>query len=108
LVRLRRNARVGEMIAALNQYLEGWHWYFKRIWSHDGQMAGLDQFVRRRIRTANTGRMGKGWWLVRHSNAVLGELGLISVAGLNRRYRPDPWDVSARKSGRPLGTGGEP
>jgi enterochelin esterase-like enzyme len=96
------------MIAALNQYLEGWHWYCKRIWSHDGQMAGLDRFVRRRIRTAITGRMGKGWWLVQHSNAVLGKLGLISVAGLNRRYRQDPWDVSARKSGRPLGTGGEP
>jgi RNA-directed DNA polymerase len=104
LSRLRRNRRVAEMIEELNRYLEGWHGYFKRVWSHDWHMQTFDQFVRRRVRTAITGRIGKGWWLVQLSNAVLAELGLVSVAHLNRGYGREPWDASARKS-RP---GGEP
>lgn len=102
--RLQRNARVQEMIRSLNQYLEGWHWYFKYVWSYDWYLPTFDQFVRRRVRTALTGRMGRGWWQVQLSNAVLADLGLLSVADLNRPYRQSLWDAAARKS-RP---GGEP
>ena len=85
------------MIRQLNLYLEGWHWYFKQVWTVPWYVNRFDQFVRRRVRTAITGRIGRGWWTVQLSNATLAALGLQALDTLNQAYRREPWDPSARK-----------
>jgi RNA-directed DNA polymerase len=100
--RLARNERLKELIKGVNLYLEGWHWYFKHIWSYASYFERYDQFIRRRIRTAITGRTGSGWWNQRIPNRMLRDLGLLSLEELNAEYRQDPCAVSARE-GRPDG-----
>jgi RNA-directed DNA polymerase len=100
--RLARNERLKELIQGVNRYLEGWHWYFKQIWSYASYFERHDQFIRRRIRTAITGRTGSGWWNQRIPSRMLRDLGLLSLEELNAEYRQDPCAVSARE-GRPDG-----
>src|SRR5439155_1481215 len=84
--RLAKNQRLQEVLRRLNRYLRGWHWYFKAVWSpYETPFRNFDMFVRRRIRTAITGRTGIGW--NRHlPNALLREVGLISLDDWQRQY----------------------
>jgi hypothetical protein len=104
--RLGSNEPLREMIRKVNRFLVGWHWYFKAVWSRYPQtpFRNRDSFVRQRIRTAITGRIGAGWWNRRLPNAVLRELGLIGLDELQREYQAGQLGPPARK-GR---LGGEP
>jgi RNA-directed DNA polymerase len=84
--RLRKNQRVQEMVARLNRYLRGWHWYFKRVtWS--ARFRELDGFVRRRLRSAIAGRFAKGRWHSILSNDKLREIGLVSLCDLQASHQ---------------------
>jgi RNA-directed DNA polymerase len=97
-VRLAKNQRLRRMIADLNRFLRGWHWYFKAVWSpYATPFRNFDGFVRQRVRTAITGRVGAGWWNQRLSNAVLRELGLISLDEWHRQYQSGQLVAPARK-----------
>lgn len=104
--RLAKNQRVRELIQGLNRFLQGWHWYFKQVWSKYPQtpFRNYDGFVRRRLRGAITGRHGKGWWNTRLPNRLLTALGLLSLDDLQKNYRLLTQNTPARK-GSP---GGEP
>ena len=103
--RLARNPRLQEMLRQVNRYLRGWHWYFKGVWRpYEGPFYYQDCFVRRRLRTAITGRTGSGWWHQRLPNALLEELGLVPLNEWHRRYLTGQLAAPARK-GSP---GGEP
>ena len=97
--RLAKNQRVRTMIEDLNRFLTGWHGYFKAVWSRypDTPFRDFDGFVRQRVRTAITGRVGPGWWNVRLSNAILRTLGLIPLDERQKRYRAGQLAVPARK-----------
>jgi len=86
--RLRKNKRLQEIIASVNRQLRGWHGYFRYLWSlyPDTPFRNYDGFVRQRIRTAITGRVGPGWWNSRIKNSVLSRLGLLSLDTLHRRW----------------------
>jgi len=97
-VRLAKNQWLRRLIADLNRFLRGWHWYFKAVWSpYDTPFRNLDGFVRQRLRTAITGRVGAGWWNQRLSNAVLRELGLIPLDEWHRQYQSSQLVAPARK-----------
>ena len=102
--RLAKNQRLQEVLRRLNRYLRGWHWYFKAVWSpYETPFRNFDMFVRRRIRTAITGRTGIGW--NRHlPNALLREVGLISLDDWQRQYRSGLLVAPVRKNA----LGGEP
>jgi RNA-directed DNA polymerase len=86
--RLQRNARVQAIVRSVNRYLDGWHGYFRAVWSPFAEPFRFqDQFVRRRVRSAITGRTGSGWWHGVLSNQVLGQVGLISLAERYAAYR---------------------
>jgi RNA-directed DNA polymerase len=86
--RLARNRRLRTIIAGLNRYLRGWHWYFKTVWiPGEHPFRSFDQFVRRRLRSALTGRVGSGWWHERIPNALLRELGLIGLDEGQQEYQ---------------------
>lgn len=102
--RLGKNQRLREMLRRLNRYLRGWHWYFKAVWSpYETPFRNFDMFVRRRLRTAITGRSGIGWnrYL---PNALLGEIGLISLDDWQKQYRSGLLVAPVRKNA----LGGEP
>lgn len=103
--RLAQNQRLREIIRNLNRYLRGWHWYFKAVWSAypDTPFRNFDGFVRRRVRSSISGRIGNEW-NARLPNALLRELGLLSLDELQRGYRRGQLAAPARK-GEP---GGEP
>ena len=88
-VRLRKNERLRQMLASVNRLLRGWHGYFRQVWSRypETPFRNFDGFVRQRIRTAITGRVGPGWWNVRLNNKVLSALGLLSLDDLQRRWQ---------------------
>jgi len=103
--RLAKNQRLRGMIRELNGFLRGWHWYFKAVWSpYPTPFRDFDGFVRRRVRSALTGRAGAGWWNRRLPNALLREVGLIPLDERQREYLTGQLASPARK-GRP---GGEP
>jgi len=87
--RLVKNQRLDRMIRDLNRYLTAWYGYFRM--SSLPRSTGLDAVdarVRARLRTALTGRVGKGWWTVVLTNSLFHDtLGLVS---LHRRYKTDP------------------
>lgn len=89
LSRLRKNQRLGAIIADLNRFQAGWHWYFKQLWSWRPRLpfCSYDDFVRRRVRLAIVGRVGNGWWNQRITNAMLRELGLVPLNELHNRYQ---------------------
>ena len=105
LARLAKNQRVAETVRELNMFLRGWHWYFKGVWSpYRTPFLRFDQFVRRRLRAAISGRQGNGWWNIRLPNHLLQQLGLESLDALQREYQAGSRRTLARK-GQP---GGEP
>lgn len=76
------------MLRSVNRYLDGWHGYFRAVWSpFANPFQFQDQFVRRRVRTMLTGRLGNGWWQCVLSNQVLRQVGLISLAERYAEYR---------------------
>jgi len=106
LPRLRSNQRLGDIIASVNRQLRGWHGYFHAVWSRypASPFCNFDGYVRGRIRSSITGRIGHGWWDVRLSNRVLAELGLVSLDTLQSKRYAGSSATPARK-GKP---GGEP
>jgi hypothetical protein len=84
--RLKKNHRAGVMIQSLNAYLRGWHWYFKQIRTTWNAFQGMDQFVRRRVRSALSGRYAVGRWHQILNNQLLDALGLFSLEALQRPY----------------------
>ena len=98
--RLKDNKQVEEMIRGLNAFLEGWHWYFKTVWSKYPQtpFKHLDSYVRGRIRLAITGRVGAGWWNVVIKNDDLRRLGLTTLDTWQSKYLMDQLVCPARKS----------
>jgi len=103
--RLAKNRRLREVITGLNRYLRGWHWYFKAVWSAypATPFRNFDGFVRRRLRSTISGRIGMAW-NTRLPNALLRQIGLLSLDELQREYRLGQLATPARK-GKP---GGEP
>lgn len=99
LYRLSNNQRVTAMIKSLNAFLRGWHWYFKSVVSpHDDPFESFDTFVRRRVRSAITGRSaGRGWWNYKIPNAALRTLGLQWPGDLQARYLQGQLAPPARK-----------
>ena len=97
--RLAKNQRVADMIKRLNGFLRGWHWYFKSARGrYKETFESFDIFVRRRVRSAITGRSaGRGWWNNVLTNAVLHELGLQWPSELQIRYTQGRLASPARK-----------
>jgi group II intron reverse transcriptase/maturase len=85
--RLRKNRRVKQMLQDLNTYLRGWHGYFRQVRTTWDAFQDLDKFVRRRVRSAITGRYGNGYWHSKLPNAFLEALGLLNLAKLQHEYR---------------------
>jgi RNA-directed DNA polymerase len=104
--RLASNEPLRQMIREVNRFLVGWHWYFKAVWSRYPKtpFRNLDSFVRQRVRTAITGRIGAGWWNRQLPNALLRELGLIGLDELQREYQAGQLAPPVRKDR----LGGEP
>jgi RNA-directed DNA polymerase len=85
--RLVKNQRVAEMIARLNRFTRGWHWYFKGIRSrYKVPFESFDGFLRRRVRSAIVGRVGSGWWNQLIPNALLREMGLLCPSDLHKLH----------------------
>ena len=83
--RLQRNQRVQAMVASVNRYLRGWHGYFRGVrvtWHH--YLNDFDRFVRRRLRCAISGRYARGRWQHILSNDLFDQIGLLSLAHLQR------------------------
>jgi RNA-directed DNA polymerase len=86
--RLKRNQRIQKMIDAINEYLRDWHAYFRDACT-TGREAYFDRFdkiVRSRLRHVISGRFAKGRWHSILSNELLGEIGLLSLADLQRSW----------------------
>ncbi len=96
--RLAKNQRVKQVIEAVNDYLRGWHWYYKAVWTYYPRpFRDFDAFVRRRTRSTITGRIGKGWWTKRIPNGLLYQLGLIPLEQWHRWYQTGELAAPARK-----------
>jgi RNA-directed DNA polymerase len=110
LVRLQKNPQVAEMIRELNAYLRGWDGYFKTVWSAYPQspFERFDQFARRRVRAALTGRQGNGWENQRLPNRLLSDLGLVSLDGLQAKHRMKELRKRSGERRRAIARKGEP
>jgi RNA-directed DNA polymerase len=89
--RLQRNQRVQAMVASVNQYLRGWHGYFRGVrvtWCD--HLNDFDRFVRVRLRCAISGRYAKGRWHQILSNSLFDQIGLLSLAKLQRTCHLGP------------------
>lgn len=96
--RLAKNQRLRVTIEKLNTFLRGWHWYFKGVWSpYPAPFELLDGYMRQRLRAALTGRVGPGWWNQRIPNALLRELGLISLGDWHHQYQTGQLAAPVRK-----------
>jgi RNA-directed DNA polymerase len=97
--RLAKNQRVANMIRGLNGFVRGWHWYFKSIVGrYKEPFESFDTFVRRRVRSAITGRSaGRGWWNQALPNATLRQLGPQWPSDLQIRYAQGHLAAPARK-----------
>jgi RNA-directed DNA polymerase len=103
--RLAKNQRLRTIVRDLNQFLRGWHWYFKGVWSPEAApFERLDGYTRARVRAAITGRIGPGWWNQRLPNALLRSLGLIPLSEWHRQYQQGQLVAPVRKDR----LGGEP
>lgn len=99
LSRLAQNQRLKEIIATVNRFLKGWHWYFKTLrcpyWE---PFRRFDEYVRGRIRLAITGRVGNGWWNQVIKKRDLQALGLLSLTDLQRPYQQNASPALVRKN----------
>ena len=95
--RLRKNKRLELMIKEVNSYLGGWHGYFKMIIPRfDAPFKSFDEFVRRRLRSAITGRTGSGWWNQKITNRMWRDLGLNCLSERHQQYQLDQAALTAR------------
>jgi hypothetical protein len=81
---LQRNQRVQAMVARVNRYLRGWYGYFHGVctsWAN--HLNDFDGYVRQRLRNAILGRYAKGRWNQLVGNAVLAQIGLLSLTRLH-------------------------
>lgn len=86
--RLQKNERLAYMVARLNNFLTGWHWYFKPMQSrYKSGFGTFDGFVRRRVRSAIVGRPGSGYWNAKLPTALLSRLGLLSLVDMQTKYQ---------------------
>ncbi len=96
--RLKRNQRVTEIIRKLNDFMRGWHWYFKHIdVPFQEPFKHLDKYLRGRVRSSIVGRVGSGWWNSTITNEMLANLGLIWPGELQRIYRQHNLGAPFRK-----------
>lgn len=97
--RLKKNRKLRATIERVNRYLRGWHWYFKGVWSRypETPFRNFDSFIRGRIRSAITGRVGAGWWNARIPTRLLKALGLRSLDELQREYQAGLLKAPVRK-----------
>jgi len=101
--RLKQNARVQQMLAKVNQFLRGWHGYFRRArTTYRDYLNDFDRFVRQRLRHAISGRCAKGRWNQILSNSVLDAIGLRSLAQQQRLCELGP--LAPPTSGYPGGS----
>jgi RNA-directed DNA polymerase len=85
IARLRENARVPRMLAQVNEFLRGWHGYFRRArTTYRDYLNDFDRIVRQRLRNAISGRFAKGRWNQILSNEVLDAVGLLCLAQRQR------------------------
>jgi RNA-directed DNA polymerase len=86
--KLQRDQRLMRMIGALNRYLRSWYGYFREGTRYvASDFRTLDKFVRRRVRSAITGRFSKS----KEQSTVLtkrllADLGLISLLELHKAH----------------------
>ena len=84
--RLQKNARVQRMIAEVNQFLRGWHGYFRKArTTYRDYLNDFDRIVRQRLRNAISGRCAQGRWNHILSNERFDAIGLLCLA---RQQRP--------------------
>jgi group II intron reverse transcriptase/maturase len=95
--RLKRNQRIQAMIAEINQYLRDWHPYFRHVRTSWDAMRQLDQFVRKRLRCAISGRNARGRWHKILSNKLLEEIGLLTLTDMQKPFDTGP--ISLRPAG---------
>ena len=88
--RLKRNQRIQAMIARVNRYLRDWHPYFRHVRTSWDAMKQFDQYVRTRLRCAISGRNARGRWYKILPNKLLGEIGLLSLADLQKPFHTGP------------------
>jgi len=101
--RLKQNARVQRMIAEVNQFLRGWHGYFRRArTTYRDYLNDFDRFVRQRLRNAISGRFAKGRWQQILSNERLDAMGLLCLAKQQRLCELGP--LTPPSSGYPGGS----
>jgi RNA-directed DNA polymerase len=103
--RLAKNQRLQAIIGSLNRYLDGWHGYFRDVWSAypETPFRYYDSFVRRRLRASICGEIGNGLWNRVLPNALLRDLGLRALDERQRSYR-----CSGSNPTRKGRSGGEP
>jgi RNA-directed DNA polymerase len=83
--RLEQNARVQRMIAEVNQFLRGWHGYFRQArTTYRDYLNDFDRIVRQRLRNALSGRFAKGRWNQILSNDLFDAIGLRCLAKQQR------------------------
>jgi len=96
--RLRNNKRVQAILASVNAFLRGWHWYFKAMRGrYERPFETFDGFTRRRIRSAIVGRVGSGWWNSQLNNTFMRDIGYTGVEDLDKRYRIGQLAAPVRK-----------
>ena len=97
-LRLSKNKRLTDMIRSLNDFVRGWHWYFKTVeLPTKNPFTRFDEFLRRRVRSAITGRCGNGWWNSDIPNAMLSDLGLTWPGSVHQLYLQGHLTAPVRK-----------
>ena len=92
-----RSGSIRQIVAEINPSLRGWHGYFKMIIPRfDAPFKSFDEFVRRRLRSAITGRTGSGWWNQKITNRMWRDLGLNCLSERHQQYQLDQAALTAR------------
>jgi len=79
------------MVTRVNRYLRGWHGYFHGVRSSwQDHLDDFDRYVRQRLRNAILGRYAKGWWNQLVGNALLDQIGLLSLTRRQAAYPSGP------------------
>ena len=85
------------MIAEINQYLRDWHPYFRHVRTSWDAMKQFDQYVRKRLRCAISGRNARGRWHKILSNRLLDGIGLLSLTDMQKPFDTGP--IALRPAG---------
>jgi len=86
--RLKRNQRVQKVVADINEYLRGWHAYYRhaRTAGREAYFDRFDRFVRTRLRHLISGRFAQGRWKSILPNELFEEIGLTSLQALQQSW----------------------